>query len=82
MKKFLLIIVAMVAFASCDIEDAYYEPHTNKRGVTEQAITNEIEKITVEGHEYLEFQRVTYGGWSIAVVHSASCPCHDKKEEQ
>lgn len=82
MKKFLLIIVAMVAFASCDIEDAYYKPYTNKRGVTEQAISTNIDKITIEGHEYLKFSEMVYGGCSIAVVHSASCPCHDKKEEQ
>lgn len=81
MKKFLLATVMMVAFASCDME-SFYEPHTNKRGITEQAISTNIDKITIEGHEYLKFTETVYGGCSIAVVHSASCPCHDKKEEE
>lgn len=79
MKKIILIIAAMLAFASCDeVIEAQYEPHTNERGITEQTISfntgDSIHKITIEGHEYLKFTSSVYAGHAIAVVHSASCP--------
>lgn len=79
MKKIILFIAAILMFSACDIGDLF-EPTTNSRGVTTQQISKDfstnIKKITVEEHEYLLFQESVYGGWSIAVVHSESCPCH------
>lgn len=79
MKKIILIIAAMLAFASCDeVSETLYEPHTDKHGITEQVISlntgDNIYKITIEGHEYLKFTSSVYAGAAIAVVHSASCP--------
>ena len=81
MKKIITLIAAVLMFASCDLPSSYYEPHTNGHGVKKQLISNGIEKVTIEGHEYLEFTESVYGGVSVAVVHSASCPCHNKEEE-
>ena len=57
-----------------------YEPTTDKHGVTTQQIAYEIEKVTIEGHEYFKFSHTSMSGTtSLAVVHSASCPAnHDK----
>ena len=85
MKKIILLIAAMFALSSCDMEKMY-EPTTNEKGVTEQLIstdaTSSITKVTVEGHEYLVFKNSVYYGSSIAVVHSESCPCHNKDVEK
>ena len=79
MKKIILLIAAMLALSSCDMEKIY-EPHTNKHGVTEQRIDADIKKFTFEGHEYLMFEGYSVGyGTPISVVHSASCPCHNKE---
>lgn len=82
MKKIILLIAAMLAFSACDTS-MMYEPTTNQRGVTEQLISSDgltnIKKMTIEGHEYLVFEQSVYCGWSIAVVHSESCPCHNKE---
>lgn len=78
MKKIILLIAAMFALSSCDMEKMY-EPHTNERGVTQQRVDADIKKFTFEGHEYLRFEESVYCGVSIAVVHSASCPCHNKE---
>jgi len=82
MKKIILLIVAMLAFSACDTS-MMYEPATNERGVTEQLISSDvassITKVTVEGHEYFVFRNKVYCGSSIAVVHSESCPCHNKE---
>lgn len=52
-----------------------YEPTTDKHGVTRQQISDGVERITVEGHEYLMFRHISASGTtSISVVHSASCP--------
>ena len=77
--KVILIIAAMLVFASCDeVIEAQYEPHTNKRGITEQTISlgtgDSISKLIIEGHEYLKFTSSVYAGHAICVVHSASCP--------
>ena len=65
---------------SCDAE-FLYEPTTDIHGVTEQKITSDLYKMTVEGHEYLKFEHVGAYGVSISVVHSASCPAkHDFNE--
>lgn len=73
----------MLAFSACDTSKMY-EPTTNSKGVTEQLISSDgvsnITKVTVEGHEYLVFKQSVYAGWSISVVHSESCPCHDTDE--
>lgn len=79
MKKIILIIAAMLAFSSCsEMVESQYEPHTDKHGVTEQAISfntgESVYKVTIEGHEYLKFISTVYAGHAIAVVHSASCP--------
>lgn len=70
----------MLAFSACDTS-MKYEPTTNSRGVTEQLISTDastvIKKMTIEGHEYLVFEQGV--GWSIAVVHSESCPCHNQE---
>lgn len=72
-------------FASCNYLSSYYEPRANDHGVTKQMISDsvneDIEKVTIEGHEYLMFKQFVYGGYSIAVVHSASCPCHNEEKE-
>ena len=82
MKKIILLIAAMLAFSACDDTSKKYEPVTNERGVTEQLISSDvstnIKKMTIEGHEYLVFEESVYYGQSIAVVHSASCPCHNQ----
>ncbi len=85
MKKIILFIAAMLAFTSCDT-NKMYEPTTNSKGITEQLIssdvTTNIKKITIEDHEYLVFEQSVYCGMSIAVVHSESCPCHNKDVEK
>lgn len=78
MKKILSFLAAVILLSSCDM-GKIYEPHTNERGVTQQRVDNDIKKFTFEGHEYLRFEESVYCGVSIAVVHSASCPCHDKE---
>ena len=82
MKKIILLIAAMLAFSACDTS-MMYEPTTNEHGVTEQLISSDgkssITKVTIEGHEYLVFKNQVYCGSSIAVVHSESCPCHNKE---
>lgn len=88
MKKIILIIATMLAFASCDeVIKSQYEPHTDEHGVTEQAISfgtgESVYKVTIEGHEYLKFISSVYAGHAIAVVHSASCPAdHEHKNAQ
>ena len=79
MKKIILLIVAALCLSSCEMK-FMYEPTTDKHGVTTQQIAYEIEKVTVEGHEYLKFTHTSVSGTtSLAVVHSASCPAnHDK----
>ena len=82
MKKIILLIATMLVLSACDTSKMY-EPATNERGVTEQLISSDVStsitKVTVEGHEYLVFKQGVYCGWSIAVVHSESCPCHNKE---
>lgn len=78
MKKVILLIAAMLCLSSCEMK-FMYEPTTDKHGVTTQQITSGVEKVTIEGHEYLKFTYINPSGISIAVVHSASCPAnHDK----
>lgn len=79
MKKIILLIVAALCLSSCEMK-FMYEPTTDKHGVTTQQITSDVEKVTIEGHEYLKFTHIsTSGTTSLAVVHSASCPGnHDK----
>lgn len=79
MKKVILLIAAMFCLSSCEMK-FMYEPTTDKHGVTTQQIAYGVEKVTIEGHEYLKFTHTsTSGTTSLAVVHSASCPAnHDK----
>ena len=79
MKKVILLIAAMFCLSSCEM-GFMYEPTTDKHGVTTQQITSDVEKVTIEGHEYLKFTHISVNGTtSLAVVHSASCPVnHDK----
>ena len=79
MKKIILLIVAALCLSSCEMK-FMYEPTTDKHGVTTQQITSGVEKVTIEGHEYLKFRHINANGTaSLAVVHSASCPAnHDE----
>jgi hypothetical protein len=79
MKKVILLTVVALCLSSCEMK-FMYEPTTDKHGVTTQQITSGVEKVTIEGHEYLKFTHISASGTtSLAVVHSASCPAnHDK----
>ena len=80
MKRIILLIVAaLFCLTSCEMK-FMYEPTTDKHGITTQQVSGGIEKVTVEGHEYLKFTHYSVSGTtSLAVVHSASCPAnHDK----
>lgn len=80
MKKIVLTLIALFCLASCD-EMVNKEPYTDSNGITHETIKgstfdDSIEKITIEGHEYLKFTAPVYAGHSVAVVHSASCPAN------
>ena len=76
MKKLfsILSLVFVIGLTSCEVETT-----TNENDeVTSNKISNKIEKITYEGHEYLIF-REGYGDWSTAgFTHSGNCPCNKK----
>lgn len=69
MKKIFLILSLMfvIGLISCDVETT-----TNENG---EVTSNNIEKVTYEGHEYLIF-REGYGKYGTAgFTHSGNCPC-------
>lgn len=83
MKKFLFILLLTIVCVGCErvgsrvntqeqkVENAMYGWTVMDRG-------NKFRTITIDGHEYLFF--VNYNFHSIAVVHSESCPCKNKKK--
>ena len=78
MKKIVLALIAAACITSCEVS---HEPYTDEHGIVHENISNSpldesIEKITIEGHEYLVFRSVVYAGRSISVIHSASCPAN------
>ena len=79
MKKIILLMAAALCLSSCEMK-FMYEPTTDKHGVTTQQVSDGIEKVTIEGHEYLKFTHISASGTtSLAVVHSASCPANHYK---
>lgn len=80
MKKILLFLAAVILLSSCGHTDPSFDVRTYTNGVTKQKVSEYVYKVTVEGHEYLMFESHSVGyGTPISVVHSASCPCHDKE---
>lgn len=81
MKKILSFLTALILLSSCGLKDPAYDVRTYTNGITKQKIAPYTYKLTVEGHEYLMFEGLSVGyGTPISVVHSASCPCHDKEK--
>ena len=73
MKKVILLIALALACASCGGPDAsQYSADTIS---VPQKVGPQVEKVVVEGHDYLRFYSNVYGGGKdIEVLHSASCP--------
>lgn len=81
MKKILSFLAAAILLSSCGLKDPTYDVRTYTNGITKQKVSEHVYKMTVEGHEYLMFEGYSVGyGTPISVVHSASCPCHDKEK--
>ena len=73
MKKIVLTLIALLCLASCEIS---HEPYTDSHGVGHEYVGSGMEKLIIEGHEYLKFTETVYCGVSVSVVHSASCPAN------
>ena len=74
-KRFFILFVVIVLAGCSIIDDGPYGTAESEAKVKMGATT--FEKVTLEGHEYW----VRTGSYAGGLEHSASCPCHDKKEE-
>ena len=70
MKKIVLFIVTALLIVSCGSKTEEKESYVVPNETVHQQLSNEVAKITVEGHDYLMFTYV----YDVHVLHSASCP--------
>lgn len=78
MKKFILGIITAIIVSACVCVDAKAPEMATPSAVQKIKLDGGIYKIIIEGHEYLKFTEAVYYGYSVSVIHSASCPAnHD-----
>lgn len=74
MKKFITVIIALIALCSC-------EPETRTKIYTTDGTSLYVRKFEYDGHRYIEFARLglaTYDNYT-GYVHDPDCPCHENK---
>ena len=84
---FIFICIIVLAISCCPVEKPEYDGPKVDRPIEAadfRSAGESVKKLEFEGHEYIIYTSIVYGGHSAAIVHSESChnPSHEQNQEK